>query len=314
MIMAKKGKIVIARYLAGDAVKELEKDFEVIMNPEIRGVRRDILRRQIQDADALITSGDEIDREMLKDAKKLKVIADAWGGRGIDREACKEKGIEVRSSRIPINWINYTEAEHALMMMMAVGRGLLKQDAFVRSGYYSNYEEANQDFLGFGLYGKMLGILGGGFWSGDELTRRARALGMTVYYWDLGQSKAVEDEGALYMEKDELIRTSDYIVVMNNQYQGYLLDEEEFSMMKPECILVNVTRGNLIHEEALVEALAKGELAGAGLDKFENEPEMNPGLEKLNNCILSPHSDGALLPERNRILQDAIEQCLEVLG
>lgn len=311
--MAEKKKIVIARFCPGDSIKLLEKHFEVVHNPEIWGVEREVLKQQLKDADALITSGDLIDRDILKEAEKLKVIADLWGARGIDAKACEEKGIRVMPNRIPIIWINYTEAEHALMMMMASARGLLKEDAFVRSGLYTNYEEANQDFLGHGLYGRKLGILGGGFWSGDQLTVRARALGMQVSYWDLAQSKAVEEAGAAFEEKEELIRTSDYIVVMNNQYKGYLLGEKEFGMMKPECILVNVTRGNLIDEKALINALVNGKLAGAGLDKYEKEPWVEPGLMRLNNVILTPHSDGALLRERDALLEDAIMQCMEVL-
>lgn len=313
-MMAEKKKIVIARFCPGDSIRLLEKHFEVLHNPEIWGVEREVLKEQIKDADALITSGDCIDGDMLKDAGRLKVIADLWGGNGIDAKACEAKGIRVMPSRIPITWINYTEAEHALMMMMACARGLLKEDAFVRSGCYTNYEEANQDFLGYGLYGKKLGILGGGFWSGDQLAVRARAFGMQVSYWDLARSKAVEEAGAEFAEKEEIIRTADYIVVMNNQYQGYLLGEKEFNMMRPECILVNVTRGNLIDEKALINALAAGKLAGAGLDKFEKEPCVEPGLIRLNNVILSPHSDGALLKERDALLKDAIMQCMEVLG
>ena len=98
---------------------------------------------------------------------------------------------------------------------------------------------------------------------------------------------------------------------MANGCQGYLLDKPQFDKMKKGAFLVNVTRGSLIHERELVNALKDGRLAGAGLDKYENEPSTDPELVKLKNVVLTPHSDGALLEERNRIYLSVVKQVLE---
>ena len=101
------------------------------------------------------------------------------------------------------------------------------------------------------------------------------------------------------------------MILMANGCQGYLLDKPQFDRMKKGAFLVNVTRGSLIHEEDLVKALKDGRLAGAGLDKYENEPKADPELVKLKNVVLTPHSDGALLEERNRIYLSVVRQVLE---
>jgi glyoxylate reductase len=311
--MNRKDKVLITRFFPGDAIELLKQNCEVDFCRQIQPLDRDELKLRMKKADAVISMGDGIERDMIMEAENLKVIADMWGGHGIDRKACEEKGIRVCGSGMPITWINHSEAEHAILLMLAVARNLLAEDAFVRSGKYRNYEQANKLFLGQGLYGRKLGIVGGANWSGDQLTKRAVALSMAVRYWDYSRGEAMEALGARFMEFDELLETSDFIVLLSNRHEGYLFDKAQFDRMNQGAILVNVTKGTFINEKELVKALTDGRLAGAGLDKLEYEPVPVQGLTGLKNVVLSPHSDGALLHERNEIFKTLINQCMDIL-
>lgn len=187
------------------------------------------------------------------------------------------------------------------MLLLAVTRRLLEADAFVRAGKFQELEQANRDLPGVGLNGKTLGILGGTRWSGDEMVKRAVAFNLIVQYWDLERSDKMESLGAEYKILEDVLKTSDFIIVMANGTQGYLLDAPQFDMMKKGVYLVNVTRGSLINEKELIKALKDGRVAGAGLDKYENHPFPIPELTELKNVVLTPHSDGALWLERNQI-------------
>lgn len=308
----KKYKVLVTRFFLGDAIELLNDTCEITKCEQIGLLPKERLMELSADKDILFISEDTIDREILDNAPDLKVIADIWGrGRNVDKESCRKKGIEVYTSPITLKWINHSETEHALLLLLAVTRRLLEADAYVRAGKFTEPEQANRDMLGTGLHGKHLGIIGGTHWSGDEMVKRAVPFGMKVTYWDQERSREMEELGADWQEFDELLETSDFIILMANGCQGYLLDKPQFDKMKKGAFLVNVTRGSLIHERELVNALKDGRLAGAGLDKYENEPSTDPELVKLKNVVLTPHSDGALLEERNRIYLSVVKQVLE---
>lgn len=304
-------KVLITRYFPGPAIDRLRERFDVRWYDELDPMPREQLKEALADVDAVISAGDSFDAELLEAAPHLRLIAEMWPGWRIDREACQARGVKVVTSGYTLDWISTTEAEHAMLLMMAVGRRLLQQDAFVRSGQYTHIDQCNQLFPGQGLYGRRLGIVGGADRAGDKLAVRAKAFGMEVRYWD-------EKDGALYaalgVEKadfDELLATSDYLVIMANGCKGYLFDKAQFDRMNHNAILCNVTTGSLINETELIRALQDGRLAGAGLDKYEDEPRQKPGLTALGNVVLTPHSDGALYDVRSRIfdiLADACEQ------
>ena len=154
-------KVLITRFFPGPAIDLLREKYEVDYRDGLYPMEREDLKAALADADAVISAGDRFDRELLAAAPKLKLIADMWPGWGIDREACKEFGVEVRTSGYTLDWISTTEAEHAMMQMMAMGRNLFALDAFVRSGTYKSIDECNKLFPGMGLAGRKLGIVGG---------------------------------------------------------------------------------------------------------------------------------------------------------
>ncbi len=313
--MNQKWKVLVTRYFPGDAIERLKEKCDVQCNRQVPPMEKDVLKRQVKDVDILITVEDPIDSEIIDSAPRLKAIADLWGGgRNIDQDACKKRNIKIITSPITKKWLNHSETEHAMLLLLAVTRRLLEADAFVRDGKFKELEQANRDMLGAGLNGKTLGIIGGAFWSGDEMVKRAAAFNMKVQYWDRSRSELMESLGAGYEEFDHVLKTSDFIILMANGSQGYLLDAPQFDKMKRGVYLVNVTKGTFINEKELVKALKDGRVAGAGLDKLENEPFPVSGLTDLKNVVLTPHSDGALLEERNIVYESVVSQCLEIIG
>ena len=307
-------KVLITRFFPGPAIDLLREKYEVDYRDGLYPMEREDLKAALADADAVISAGDRFDREMLAAAPTLKLIADMWPGWGIDREACKEFGVEVRTSGYTLDWISTTEAEHAMMQMMAMGRNLFALDAFVRSGKYKSIDECNKLFPGMGLAGRKLGIVGGAGRAGDKLASRAMAFGMNVRYWDEMEGEGYKRLNVPMIDFNELIETSDYIVLMANGCKGYLFDKEQFDRMNHDAILCNVTTGSLINETELIRALKDGRLRGAALDKYEDEPAQKPGLTELKNVILTPHSDGALYDVRSTIFNILAEYCCEILG
>lgn len=307
-------KVLITRYFPGPAIKALREAFDVAWYDSLYPMPVEELKAAIADADAVISAGDRFDEDILACAPKLKLIAEMWPGWGIDRAACQAHGVTVVTSGYTLDWISTTEAEHAMMQMMAAGRGLLRQDAFVRSGQYRHIDECNKLFAGQGLYGRRLGIVGGAARAGDKLASRALAFGMDVRYWDEQEGEGYARLGVPRAEFNDLIETSDYLVLMANSCKGYLFDKPQFDRMNHNAILCNVTTGSLINEEELIRALRDGRLAGAALDKYENEPAQKPGLTALDNVVLTPHSDGALYDVRSTIFQILADACLKALA
>lgn len=311
--MTNRPKVLITRFFPGDALQALQAQCDVDFRQQLFPMSREELLEAMRDADAIISAGDRFDREMIESAPNLKIIADMWGGRGADAEACRAQGVQVKGSGYTIQWISTTEAEHAIMQMLTVARRLFAEDAFVRSGRYENYEQCNKIFLGQGLYGRKLGIVGGAARAGEDLARRARAFGMDVRYWDEIEGTGYTALSVPRIKFDTLIEESDFIVLMANGCKGYLFDKAQFDRMNHDAILCNVTSGSLINEAELVQALRDGRLRGAGLDKYEHEPMITPGIAELENVVLTPHSDGALYDVRSTIFKVLADACLDAL-
>lgn len=313
--MDKKWNVLITRYLYGDAWKELLTECNVRYDRKrLLPYTEEELKERLGDVDAVISMGDYFSRAVLEQAPRLKVIVDMWGGHA-DKEYCRERGIIVTGHDYDPKWIIHSEVEHILMLMLAISRRLKEADAFVRHGRFTYMDQANKEMLGKALKGNELGILGGSRWSGEELTKAARAFDMHVRYWDAVRDKAMEEAGAEYVSQKELLEKSDYIalVVQSREPEGYLLGEKELQAMKQGAVVVNVTHGRYIDEAALVRALREGRLGGAGLDKLEKETQAAGGLLSLPNVIVTPHADGAVKDAREAVFKSMAEKTLALL-
>ena len=246
----------------------------------------------LEEAEVLVSTFDyRVTREMIESAPSLRLITNfGVGFNNIDLDACRERGIRVTNTPQPV--IEPT-AELAFALMHDVARRTAEFDRKLRVGTAEAFGVMNN--LSHSLYGKTLGIIGMGR-IGQALARRAIAAGMTIIYHN---RKPLGDEvirrlgyEVKYVSQEELLQEADF-VSLNLPYTPevkHLIGEKELKMMKPTAYLINTARGAHVCEQALVEALKKGEIAGAAMDVYEFEPQITPELLELDNVVLSPHT------------------------
>ena len=246
----------------------------------------------LEEAEVLVSTFDyRVTREMIESAPFLRLITNfGVGFNNIDLDACREHGIRVTNTPQPV--IEPT-AELAFALMHDVARRTAEFDRKLRAGTAEAFGVMNN--LSHSLYGKTLGIIGMGR-IGQALARRAVAAGMTIIYHN---RKPLGDEvirrlgyEVKYLTKEQLLQDADF-VSLNLPFTPevkHLIGEKELKMMKPTAYLINTARGAHLDEQALVEALKKGEIAGAAMDVYEHEPQITPELLLLDNVVLSPHT------------------------
>ena len=245
----------------------------------------------LAEAEVLVSTFDKpVTREMIESAPHLQLVANfGVGFNNVDLEACRERGIRVTNTPQPV--IEPT-AELAFALMHDVARRTAEFDRKLRAGEAEPFGVMNN--LSHSLYGKTLGIIGMGR-IGQALARRAIASGMTVIYHNrrpIADSQSPIADQARYVSKEELLQTADF-VSLNLPYTPevkHLIGEKELKMMKKSAYLINTARGAHVCEEALVQALKNGEIAGAAMDVYEHEPQIHPELLLLDNVVLSPHT------------------------
>ena len=245
----------------------------------------------LSEAEVLVSTFDyPVTREMIASAPHLQLVTNfGVGFNNIDLDACRERGIRVTNTPQPV--IEPT-AELAFALIHDVARRTAEFDRKLRLGTAEPFGVMNN--LSHSLYGKTLGIIGMGR-IGQALARRAVASGMTVIYHNrlpIADSQSPIADQVKYVSKEELLRTADF-VSLNLPYTPevkHLIGANELRMMKSTAYLINTARGAHVHEEALVQALKTGEIAGAAMDVYEHEPQIHPELLTLDNVVLSPHT------------------------
>ena len=245
----------------------------------------------LEEAEVLVSTFDKaVTREMIASSPHLQLVTNfGVGFNNIDLEACKERGIRVTNTPQPV--IEPT-AELAFALMHDVARRTAEFDRKLRQGQAEPLGVMNN--LSHSLYGKTLGIIGMGR-IGQALARRALAAGMTIIYHNrrpITDTQSPIADQVRYVSKEELLQTADF-VSLNLPYTPdvkHLIGEKELKMMKKSAYLINTARGAHVCEEALVQALKNGEIAGAAMDVYEHEPQIHPELLLLDNVVLSPHT------------------------
>ena len=275
----------------------------------------DELYGRIANAEAVLTLlTTKVDNAFLDAAgPQLKVVSNvAVGYNNIDVPACRERGVIATNTP---GVLTDATADIAMALILMVTRRLGEGERIVRSG--KPWQWGMFMLLGSGVQGRRLGIIGMGA-IGQALARRARAFGMSVAY---SNRRAVEPEIEAELEADrlnfdELLATSD-VVSVNCPYSPethHLLGPEQFELMRSSAYLVNTARGPIVDEAALVSALRSGEIAGAGLDVYENEPRLEPGLVELDNAVLIPHLGSATIETRAAMATLAARNAVAVLS
>ena len=269
----------------------------------------------VRGADAAITLlTTKVDDAFLDAAgPQLKVVANvAVGYNNIDVAACARRGVICTNTP---GVLTEATADIAMGLVLMVTRRLGEGERVIRSN--TPWQWGMFYMLGSGIQGRQLGIVGMGD-IGTALARRARAFGMTIAYSNRKPvDPAVEAElGAQFMSLDELLATSD-VVSLNCPYSPathHLIGERELGLMKPTAFLVNTARGPIIDEAALVAALQHCTISGAGLDVFENEPAVHPGLLECENAVLVPHLGSATVETRGDMARLAAHNAVNVLA
>ena len=264
----------------------------------------EVLRKAAEGAGGMVTQlMDPIGDEILS-TPGLKIVANvAVGYDNIDVTAATKHGVMVTNTP---GVLDDTTADFAFALLMAAGRRLLEGDRFVRSGAFKGW--AIDMLLGHDIWEGTLGIVGFGR-IGRGVARRARAFGMRVLYHDeFPASPEVEkDLGVTRADLFQLLSESDFVSVHVplTPTTRHLFSTAQFATMKPSAVLVNTSRGPVVDEAALAVALKTHQIFGAGLDVYENEPDVHPELLKLDNVVLAPHIASASVRTRSRMSEMA---------
>lgn len=269
----------------------------------------------IKGADAVLTLlTTKVDDAFLDAAgPQLKVVANvAVGYNNIDVAACAKRGVICTNTP---GVLTDATADIAMALILMSTRRMGEGERVIRA--QQPWQWGMFYMLGSGIQGRQLGIIGMGD-IGKALARRAKAFGMTIAYSNRKPvSPQIEAElGAQFMSQDELLATSD-VVSLNCPYSPathHLMSTAQFQNMRPSAFLVNTARGPIVDEAALVEALQTGQIAGAGLDVFENEPAVHPGLLECDNAVLIPHLGSATQETRAAMARLAAHNAVNVLA
>jgi glyoxylate reductase len=304
--------ILISNVLPAEAVALIPEEISVDLNDSDQPLPKAELIRRLKGKDGLICHIiSAIDDEVLA-LPGLKVVSNvAVGFNNIDVAAARRRGVVVTNTP---DVLTETTADFAWTLLMAAARRVVEADHFARSGNWTRWQ---WDLLwGHDVHGKTLGVIGFGR-IGRAVARRALGFGMRVLYHDTVRADtAVERElKATYAEPDTLLRESDFVSLhtLLIPETRHLIGERALRLMKKTAILVNAARGPIVDEAALVKALGEGWIAGAGLDVFEEEPKIHPGLLTLRNVVLAPHIASASLDTRLAMATLAVRNCLAVL-
>lgn len=275
-----------------------DQGFEVDMYEGTGIIDKETLKQGVKDADALISLlSTSVDKEVIDAANNLKIITNYGAGfNNVDIDYARQQNIDVTNT--PKASTNST-AELTFALVLAVARRIPEGDKLCRTTGFDGW--APLFFRGREVSGKTIGIIGLGE-IGSAVARRAKAFDMNILYTGPHQKVDKEREiGAKYVDLETLLKNADFVTI-NAAYNPSLhhqIDKVQFEMMKPTSYLINASRGPIVHEKALVQALKDKEIEGAALDVFEFEPEINDELKTLDNVVITPHIGNATFESRD---------------
>jgi lactate dehydrogenase-like 2-hydroxyacid dehydrogenase len=280
-------RVVVSRRIYPELIEQLRGEFDVVANQDDASWTPDDLARVGADADAmLITSGERIDDGLLAKCPRLKVVANiAVGYNNIDVAACTRHG--VLATNTP-DVLNEATADHAWALLLAAARHVGASERWLRAGHWKRW--TFEMFNGADFAGTTLGVLGMGR-IGRAIARRAAGFSMRVLYHNRRRLPPAQEDGARHASLDDLLAQSDHLVVVvpYSPAVHHIIGAAQLARMKRSAVLVNIARGGVVDDAALVAALREGRIAAAGLDVFENEPALHAGFVGLENVVLTPH-------------------------
>jgi glyoxylate reductase len=306
--------VFVTRVIPTPGIDRLKaRGYGVDVNESDTPLTAEQLQEKAGSYDALVTLlTDRIDRDVLQSGKdRLKVVANvAVGYDNIDVPAATDNGILVTNTP---GVLTETTADFAWALIMAVGRRVVEGDKFFRAGRYEGWGILM--LLGEDIYGKTLGVVGFGR-IGQAVAQRATGFSMNILYYDpvTEAEEAARRVSARRVDLDTLLQESDYVSVHVplTPETRHLISTPQLQMMKSTAYLINTSRGPVVDEDALVEALRRDVIRGAALDVYENEPQPAPGLVDLDNAVLTPHIASASRETREKMAVMAADNVIAV--
>lgn len=302
-----KPKVYVTRELPERGLKIIRERFEAEVWREYAPPPKEVIIEKAKNVDALASLlSDKIDAEVFNAAPKLKIVAQlAVGFDNIDVQEATKRGIYVTNTP---EVLTDTTADFAWALLMAVARRVVEADRYVRSGQWK--VGWHPDMLqGRDVYGATIGVVGAGR-IGYAVAKRATGFDMKILFYDVIPRPEMEKLGAKRVELDTLLKESDFVSIhvplMKETY--HLVNADKLKLMKKTAYLINNSRGSVVDEKALYQALKEGRIAGAGLDVFEQEPTPveNP-LLKLDNVVVAPHISSASYKTRSKMAEMVAE-------
>lgn len=295
-------KIFVAGPIPEVGLNLLKEHFEVEMYEGKGIISQDELKKGVKDAFGLVSLlSTNVDKEVIDSGEQLAFIANYGAGfNNVDIDYAKSKGIEV--SNTPKASTNAT-AELTMGILLAVARRIPEGDQLMRHEGFDGW--APLFFRGREVSGKTIGIIGLGE-IGSAVARRAKGFDMNILY--TGPHRKEDKEQVLdasYVDLETLLKESDFITInaAYNTSMEHMIDAEQLKLMKSTAYLINASRGPIVHEKALLEALQNKTIEGAALDVYEFEPEITEGLKSLDNVVITPHIGNATFEARDMMAE-----------
>jgi glyoxylate reductase len=307
-----KPKVFVTNELLKPAMDLLHENCDVELHPDDRILTKEELIKGVEGKDALVCLlTQNIDKDIMDANPNLKVIANvAVGFNNVDVGYATSKGIPVTNTP---GVLTDTTADLAFTLMVSASRRITESERYLRTGKWHGW--GLQQFLGHDIYGKTLGVVGFGRIGKAVAKRAALGFNMDVIYYDVVDHDVDVDFNATKVGFDELLEKSDFITIHVPLLETttHLFSTPQFEKMKETSILVNTSRGPIVDEKALVEALKNNVIASVGLDVFENEPMVEPGLLELDNLVIVPHVGSATVETRTKMAMMAVTNLIEAL-
>lgn len=307
-------KIFITREIPLSGIDLLKKKgFEVSAYKKDNPIPRKELLNQVKDCDALITLlSDKIDKEVIDSMKRCKIIANyAVGFNNIDVEYAKSKRIIVTNTP---NVLTDSTADLAIALVLACARRITEAEKFVRDKKFVGWKP--KLLLGMELRNKYFGILGAGR-IGTETAKRAHAFGCKIIYYSNSVNSFLETKlNAKKLSLSLIVKKSDILSIHLplNTKTYHLLNEKNLILLKKSAILINTARGEIVDEKILISMLKNKKIFAAGLDVYEDEPNIKKDFYKLDNVVLLPHIGSATIEARNNMSLVAAKNVIAVLS
>ncbi len=306
-------KVFVTREIPGKALEKLKR-LDVKVSEFDRPLAEKELVEGVRGVDGLITLlTDRIDEDLMDAAgPQLKIISNyAVGFDNIDTQAATDRGIVVTNT--PSEEVDEAVAEHTWALILSLIRRIVEADEATRRGAFRGWEP--DIFLGRRIKNKTLGIVGLGR-IGSKVAWRAKSLGVKTLYYQRHRDKKAEKELQIsFADLDNLLAASDVVTlhVPLTEETRHMINKDSLAKMKKGAYLINTARGSIVDEQDLAEALRSGQLSGAALDVFDNEPNINPELIGMENIILTPHIASATWEAREKMGEQAVQAILDLL-